>query len=242
MDTGAQPKRLRCRRQQFEARVDRGLGEHVLAGDMRLAGQDAAPRGPQQADEVGPQRGPARGVDGGRGEHGDLAGVGDQGGVAAPGQPPPLRDHHERGDEGEHGRGGPPDGQPLSDRDEQCEQGAQGIAQVLAEPATGRAGRPWSGARRRDRGERVHEGSGYHSRHCGSPFTRTGIESPSLRDGGVRRRRDRCARRDRPSRIHRRRRPVAGRRRSPDRRRIARCRHRRCRRSRRSRRARRGCS
>ena len=34
--------------------------------------------GPQQADQVGPQRGPARGIDRGRGEHGDLTGVGQQ--------------------------------------------------------------------------------------------------------------------------------------------------------------------
>ena len=55
---------------------DPGLGEHVLARHVRLAGERPPPGRAQQPDEVGPQRRPARGIHLWWGEHGDLTGVG----------------------------------------------------------------------------------------------------------------------------------------------------------------------
>ena len=129
---------------------DPGLGEHVLADDVRLAGEQAAPGRAQQPDEVGPQRRAARGVDGRRGQHGDQAGVGDQGGVATPASHRRCEITSEYREHDEHRHGGPPHRKPLPDRAEHREQGAQGIAQVLAEPTTGQAGRLRPGARRRE--------------------------------------------------------------------------------------------
>ncbi len=124
---------------------DPGFGEHVLARHVRLAGERPPPPRAEQADEVGPQRGAARGIHCGRGEHGDLAGISQQQFVAAACPPPSAE--HDPGDEHREDRRrdrAPVQGE-VPQPCQQCEQGTAGVAQVVLHPPGGDSGRRMRG-------------------------------------------------------------------------------------------------